>query len=465
MTFCSQSPESVGIASKDVLTLLTTLEDAKIPMHSLLIYRHGALVTEGYYAPYKKETLHRLFSVTKSLVCVAIGELISRGHLCLSDPICDYFSDYVTKDTHPYIKSMTIEHLLKMETCHRATTYKHDASLNWVQSFFTTPPSHRPGSHFNYDTSSSHTLGALVKRISGKNVLDYLQETFLHGTDFSPDAYILNDPFGEAMGGSGLMARPIDLLIFAQKVMMERTDNPYLRDATSNLTSTLYQTNSIEEQQGYGYQFWQLRHEGYACFGMGGQYALCYPKHDLIVVTTADTQGLKEGNATIIKAVYDHIVRPLSQAPLPKNLSTYQQLCQRLNHLSIDHPVENCTQAFHNRYALATNTSGFHHVTLDIDPVKNQGILSFEQDQEVFDIPFGFDHGIVSTIARYHQRVFSYGHNLCTNQLHIKTHLIDACIGSIDFHLTFHKDKRLSIFIKKIEETLFHEFNGYFESI
>jgi CubicO group peptidase (beta-lactamase class C family) len=463
MTFTRQSPESVGLSSAKIYAFIASLEKANIPMHSLLIYRHGTLVTEGYYAPYTAESLHRLFSVTKSFVSVAIGELIGSGQIQLSDPVCHYFEDYNRPDIHPYIQTMTIEHLLKMETCHRSTTYKHDMTDHWVKSFFLTPPSHRPGSHFNYDTSASHTLAALVRRLTGKNVLDYLRETFLKDSHFSPEAYILNDPFGESMGGSGLMARPIDLLIFAQKVMAERSHNPYLFSATSNLTDTLIKGATLEEQQGYGYQFWQIRHGGYACYGMGGQYALCYPDQDLIIVTTADTQGLKEGNSIIFNAVNEHILNSISRQPLCEDSQSYQQLQDKLKNLSIARPSEIINKSYQCHFTLEPNASSFKQVSVAFDAKENQGFLIFYQDHQDFKIPFGFDRGIFSTFSGYDQRCFSYGSWIRSNRLHIKTHLIDECIGSIDFHLTFHDESHLSIFIKKIEETLFHEFNGYFE--
>lgn len=463
MTFTKETPESVGLSSSKILSFIQSLEEANIPMHSVLIYRHGALVTEGYYAPYTSESLHRLFSVTKSFVSVAIGELVHSGQVRLSDPICQYFEDYTRPDIHPYVQTMTIEHLLKMETCHQSTTYKHDMRDHWVKSFFVTPPSHRPGSHFNYDTSASHTLAALVKRLTGKNVLDYLRDTFLKDTDFCPEAYVLNDPFGESMGGSGLMARPMDLLIFAQKVMAQRSHNPYLLPATSNLTDTLIKGATLEEQQGYGYQFWQIRHGGYACYGMGGQYALCYPEHDLIIVTTADTQGLKEGNSIIFNTVYEYILDSISSQPLCEDSQSYQQLQDKLKNLSIATPSEVITRSYQDHYILEPNVSSFNQMAVAFDAEKNQGMLTFYQDKQEFRLPFGFDGGILSIFSAYEQRCFSYGSWIRPNRLHVKTHLIDECIGSIDFHLTFHDETHVSIFIKKIEETLFQEFDGYFE--
>ena len=79
-------------------------------------------------------------------------------------------------------------------------------------SFFTVKPVHAPGTQFSYDTSSTHVLGALIERLSGMRLIDYLKEKFLNELGFSEDTFILPDPCGIPMGGSGICARPVDML-------------------------------------------------------------------------------------------------------------------------------------------------------------------------------------------------------------------------------------------------------------
>ena len=111
------------------------------------------------------------------------------------------------------MEEMTIENLLMMETCHNMTTYKKTSTTeNWVRSFFQTIPTHRPGTLFMYDTSASHVLCALVEKLTGQKLLDYLKDQFLRTIGFSEESYIMADPFGVSMGGTGLMAKPVDML-------------------------------------------------------------------------------------------------------------------------------------------------------------------------------------------------------------------------------------------------------------
>ena len=187
-------------------------ENFPFHMHSIHIMHKGELIQEEYFSPYEKGRMHRMFSITKSFTSLAVGALIAEGKLSLSDPICKYFPEYTPADADPFLTSMTVQDLLMMRTCHKATTYKLNASAHWVQSFFTTAPDHRPGMIFKYDTSAAHTLAALVQKLSGQKVLDYLRNVFPDDIGFSKDAYILDDPFGCEIGGSGMIAYPEDLL-------------------------------------------------------------------------------------------------------------------------------------------------------------------------------------------------------------------------------------------------------------
>ena len=149
------------LTEQNMQEFVKEVEKRKIPLHSVLIAQHGNLLFEKYYAPYCRNKLQRMFSVTKSFTSLAIGLLEQEGKISLQDPICDYFPEYLPGRVHPWLAEMTIENMLKMQTCYNMTTYnKTSTTENWVRSFFQTEPTHRPGTLFMYDTSSSHTLCA-----------------------------------------------------------------------------------------------------------------------------------------------------------------------------------------------------------------------------------------------------------------------------------------------------------------
>ena len=165
------------------------------------------------------------------------------------------------------------------------------------ESFFISNPDHEPGTVFNYDTSASHVLGALVEKLSGKELLEFLRTEFLNEMGFSEEAYIIKDPFGVSMGGAGLYAKSSDLL---------KTGRLFLNGGKAPDGKVLYQESWLNEMvkkrvstwpnqkeaEGYGYQIWIIP-DGYAFYGLGGQWLMIFPKDEMIVVTTADNGGNK----------------------------------------------------------------------------------------------------------------------------------------------------------------------------
>ena len=307
--------EPQGILAKALEALVRSLDQKGLDMHSLLVVKDHQVILEKYYEGYGPDTLHRMFSISKSFTAMAIGLLEEEGRLRLDDPIVRHFPEYVPENPHPYLQHMTIRHMLQMETCHKNTTYKGDTRSNWVASFFLTPPDHEPGSDFKYDTSSSHTLCALVEKLTGMPLLTYMRSRFLEDIGFSKEAYMMADPFGVSMGGSGLVAKPMDILIFADLLMndglygdRQLLPAAFVREATSYRTDTSKAGKVTEERQGYGYQIWRIRHNGFACYGMGGQLAICLPDHNLLVVTTADTLPIKGGHQLIFDSVYETLL-------------------------------------------------------------------------------------------------------------------------------------------------------------
>ena len=63
MNICT--PESVGISSADVLKFYQRLDERCLSTHDVIIVRGDDVFTETYYAPFHKDFLHRMYSVSK----------------------------------------------------------------------------------------------------------------------------------------------------------------------------------------------------------------------------------------------------------------------------------------------------------------------------------------------------------------------------------------------------------------
>ena len=329
-------PEAKGISASCIIDTLSEIDIRGISMHSFLLCKDDCLVAEGYYAPVKKNDLHRMFSVTKSFVSIAIGLLQEEGRLSLDDSIVKFFPEYVpnTCEAHPWLLATTIRDMLSMRSCHASTTYdKFSSKTDWVKSFFTVAPTHKPGTVFHYDTSATHTLCALVEKLTGMKMLDYLRNKVLNEIGFSKEAYCLTDGFGVSMGGSGLMATSRDLMCFALLILHNGKLNgkqyisaDYIKEATSFQTATCVTGPVPSESQGYGLQFWVGEHDSIVCYGMGGQLAILLPEYNTAIVTTADTQGYQGGNQVIYDAIFRHILPELEKRQSPWTPSNEEKL-------------------------------------------------------------------------------------------------------------------------------------------
>lgn len=473
LTFEKATPEETGIPSKSIVRLTDRLLRRRIPMHSLLLMRHDKLVFEGYYAPCTADSLHRMFSISKSFTSIAVGLLADEGKISLDDPIIQYFPEKLPdKDNvHPWIAQMTIRDMLMMRSCHASTTYKLDLQSDWVGSFFTTPPTHAPGTLFHYDTSAAHTLCALVEKLTGNNMLDYLKEK-LHILGFSEESYMIKDPFGGSMGGSGLVALPSDLMKFGYFIAHrglvcgeQLLSSSYIDLAVSPLTANCVTAPLPSEAQGYGLQFWRNEQNGFTCYGMGGQFIIFLPDRDLICVTTADTQSIQGGNQQIYDALYEEVLPYLQNEALPRDPAAEQELLGTQNTLAI-RPLESAampeifSEINGRTFCVQTVASDFQNFSVRLN--KDIGTLSFTYKQTAYDVLFGMGSMQTGIFPIYNLRYAASGAWLFDGTLLIRTHIIDAYVGCVQFQLSFHGNgDELTLFMTKKEESLFHEFQGH----
>lgn len=469
LTFEKATPEETGIPSNCIIQFIERLQKRQIPMHSLLLMHHDKLIFEGYYAPCSADSLHRMFSISKNFTSIAIGLLIDEGKIALDDPIIQYFPEKLPDKVHPWIAQMTIRDMLMMRTCHASTTYKVDMSSDWVKSFFTVPPTHPSGTLFHYDTSSPHTLCALVEKLTGGDMLDYIKKK-LDILGFSENSYMIKDPFGVSMGGSGLVALPLDMMKFGYFiahrgfVLGKQLISPsYIDLAVSPLTETCVTAPLPSEAQGYGLQFWRNERNGFTCYGMGGQLIIFLPDYELICVTTADTQTVQGGNQQIYDALYEEILPYIQNDALPYEQNAAQHLHDTCASLAVKTlegaPAPKTVCEINNKiYSVQTEGSKFQSFCVQFQ--KNVGTLSFTYQQTPYEIRFGMGTMQTGIFPIYEQKYAASGAWLFDGTLFIKVHIIDAYVGCVQFQLAFQKDE-LTIFMSKKEESLFHEFKGH----
>lgn len=296
---------------------------------------------EGYYAPFHRDFKHRMYSVSKSFVGVAVGLAVEDGLLKLDDPFVKYFPEYLNEKSNDLLKAMTIRDMLTMQTAMtKGVGWFTSGTEDRCEVYFRAPAERVPGTTWTYDSPGSFMLCALVERLTGKPFLEYLKDRFLREAGFSEDAYCIQCPGGHSFGDSGVMCTARDLLAFARFVMddgringVPYMDEAFLREATSKQASNDHDGSISYGTYGYGYQIWKAPNDGFAFVGMGDQFAICDREKDFVFIINSDNQGHSPATRAILyHALYENVIGNLGQ-PLPEDPQSYQELCDYISQL------------------------------------------------------------------------------------------------------------------------------------
>jgi len=463
-----------GISIDSVKDFIKDLEIAEIPMHSFILMHHDKIISEGYYAPTTKDSLHRMFSISKSLTALGIGLLIDDGKLSLDDKIIDYFPDMLPKEVHPWLAATTIEHMLSMRTCHDRATYVINQTPNWTESFFTVKPTLPPGRLFYYDTSAAQVLCTLVERMTGMTLLDYLKFKFSE-LELSEDSYMLKAPCGASIGGSGLMATSMDMLKIGYLLLHKGNVNgkqlissDYINMITRKTSDTRFNVGVPAEAEGYGMQIWRYKKDGYMCYGMGGQFIIVLPEEELVLVTTADTQGVNGGNQAIHSAFLNNIADKISDTPIKYSedeLKEYDSLIKKLSLTPL--PYSSCKKTHELMKSLSgkvysmENSEHFDNFSFAFSESGKEGIVSYTLDGKEMSHSFGLGSLSKSVFPKYDMTSYASGMWVTEDTLFIKFNILDAFLGTILMEFSF-VDKEITVAVKKIEESIFTEYYGLF---
>lgn len=293
------APESAGVDPAALADLVHRL-DALGGAHSLMVLRHGSVVAESWWAPHAPEHRHLMFSVSKAFTAVAVGLAVAEGRLSLDDRVVDLLPDDVPADPGPPLRAMRVRHLLTMTSGHvadslRAAERRRDRPTGrWVQAVLADPVEHEPGTLFVYDTGATYLLSAILHRLTGERLLDYLRPRLLeplgiHGATWE------QDPDGIDLGGTGLAVTTEDLAAFGELLLRRGRwgDRQLVPEAWVDAAAA-WQVDSAPQQWdadwqlGYGYQLWRCTPSGaYRADGAFGQLAVVWPEHDAVVVLTS----------------------------------------------------------------------------------------------------------------------------------------------------------------------------------
>jgi CubicO group peptidase (beta-lactamase class C family) len=387
------TPEAQGISSAAILAFVEAAERDLDVVHSFMLLRHGQVVAEGWWDPYRADDRHMLFSVSKSFTSTAIGLLVAEGRLAVDDPVLGFFPDDAPPEPGAHLQAMRVRHLLTMTTGHaRDTTgpMAEQPGRTWVQGFLAQPVEYPPGTHFLYNTGASYMLSAIVQTLTGGRMIDYLQPRLFAPLGIA-DPRWETSPQGIDVGGWGLSITTADIAAFGQLYLQRGMwqDSRILPEAWVESATAPQVDNgpayNPDWGQGYGYQFWRCRHDAYRGDGAFGQYCVVMPDQDAVLAITSGLDDMQPP----LDLVWQHLLPAMGAAPLPDDEAAQVALAAKLASLHLPPPSGQALSPIAARvagrsYTVDANPDGIETIRFDFDPAEARITVRIGgQDQRV----------------------------------------------------------------------------------
>ncbi len=276
-------PESLGLSPSRLQRMSDVfrreIDKGTMPGATIMVARGGRI---GWFdamgkqdpvasAPMARDSIFRIFSMTKPIVSIGVMSLLEEGHFLLDDPIAKFIPEFADQkvgvdkngqlDLVPLLRPITIQDLLRHTS---GITYEHTGN-GPVQKLYqqsrvrsrkinnaehaalvaSMPLISQPGAEWNYSRSTD-ILGRLIEVISGKSLGAFLTERILARLQMTEtgfftgdeNAHRLAEPFaadpwnGDKVqlfnmlekpvmesGGGGLVSTTMDYARFAQMLL------------------------------------------------------------------------------------------------------------------------------------------------------------------------------------------------------------------------------------------------------
>jgi len=294
------TPEAQGVSSETLGLLISELDERLDSMHGIVVVRHGHVVAEAGWAPYTVDGPHSMYSVSKSFTASAVGFAVAEGLLTVDDRLVDLFPESAPAHPDTRLGELRVRHLLTMTTGHADDTmdaiFEHDGA-DGVAAFLATPLAADAGTLFVYNTGATYVLSAIVQKLSGERLLDYLTPRLFEPLGIR-GARWEHDARGIDMGGFGLTISTRDLAAFGQLFLQggvfggaRLLSEEWVATASAPLVPSAGDTP--DWQQGYGYQMWTSVH-GYRGDGAFGQFCLVLPDDDAVIAITGSLPDMQK---------------------------------------------------------------------------------------------------------------------------------------------------------------------------
>lgn len=305
-----------GVNDATLQQTITSLLDAPMDIHSVLVERHGNLIAE-YYQGGKDRSVYALIStrrdfgpevkqdirsIGKSVTSLLYGIALHEGKVPpVSTPVLDAYPELADIATTEK-RRITINDLLNMASGlnwqEGSLGVNDELRLFWKKDIPRYVLGHdlatSPNTTFNYNGGGTAILADLITSGTGQALDDYAGDRLFAPLGIHDWAWV-SDIHGRPMAFNGLRMRPRDLLKIGRLVLDQgRWQGQQIVPGTWISASMSPDFKSDVRDFRYGHQWWAgTAHwhgqsiQWHAGFGNGGQRLYIIPGLDMAVVTTA----------------------------------------------------------------------------------------------------------------------------------------------------------------------------------
>lgn len=306
----------------------------------LIILHEGRIVHESYGRGADAGTQFTTWSLVKSITSTLVGVAVADGKI---DSVDDQLVKYLPELAGTAYDGVTIKQALQMSSGIRYDPNIWDGDLADTVDFMTRSVvtgqrpafelaiaykrENEPGTKFNYNTAESQVLIELVRRATGMDAADYLEQTLWRPLGMAHDAAWVLDapgPEGAEIGGALFNAALRDWARFGlfieqggawngtQILPADWVDRASVSDET-HLKPGIVHPNP---NRGYAWHWWTYADGTFTASGANGQTLYIDRENDIVVArSSAWPEGYVRAHDDQSFAMYKALADWFARAP------------------------------------------------------------------------------------------------------------------------------------------------------
>lgn len=395
------TPEAEGVSANDISNFIDAANQSKNEFHSFMLVRHGKVIAEGWWNPYRADLKHTLYSCSKSFTATAVGFAVTEKKLSLDDKVTSFFPHQLPDTVGKYLSELTVKDVLMMSDGMDPDPSFAVAGVDsdWVKGFLATRIVNEPRTKFLYNSLGTYMLSAIVQEVTGEKVIDYLKPRLFEplgitGEDWETDTKGINT------GGWGLRVKTEDMAKFAELFLQKGKWNgkqiipaSWVEEASTmkimqDPNAPQSKKDSSDWLQGYCYQMWRCRYNAYRGDGAYGQFMIVMPDQDAVLAITAETANMQDE----INIAWKYLLPALKTNSLAADGEADAKLKEKIKALALPLPAQNlaitATQNINSK-TYSINQNQMHLKSIGFNFKGDVCQVKFETDASSYQFNFG----------------------------------------------------------------------------